>query len=192
MAGCCNIDQGAKLQRKTLITVLLLNLFAFFVQIVAARLGHSTALFADAFDMLGDVLAYALTLYAVNRSATWQQRATLFKGGLIVLFGIIILLEATHRLFISSSMPHSTIMSIFAVFGLAVNGLCLYLLTRHRDSNNNMRSVWICARNDIIGNCSVLLAAGLVALTHARWPDIIIGLALAMVLLYSGSKIIKN
>jgi len=191
MSNCCNIESTQQ-QRKTLIIVLIINAVVFGGQFLAALFAHSSALLADSFDMLGDVMAYALSLYAIKIGEHWIAKAALFKGILIALFGIAVLSHALYELSTAVLLPHTTIMIIFSLIGLIANGSCFWLLARHRHGDINMRSVWICARNDIIGNISVLVAAGLIIALHSRWPDIIVGLGMALVFFYSAFKIIKE
>jgi len=95
------------------------------------------------------------------------------------------------KIFFEEQMPSSTLMLIFSLVGMCANSFCLWLLTQNRNSDINMRSVWLCARNDIIGNISVLITAGLVYIWNSRWPDIIVGTILATILLHSGYGIIR-
>lgn len=190
MSDCCSVSASSSQKKPVLITVLILNAVMFIVQISAAVIGHSTSLLADSFDMLGDALTYSFSLYVVNRSTVWQTRAALLKAGIIMVFAIGIVLEAVIKVTVTEAMPDIMIMTVFSVVALLVNGLCFYLLTRHRHADINLYSTWICARNDIICNVSVLAAAGLIYVLDSRWPDIIIGLLLAGVLLKSAWGII--
>ncbi|OGT36520.1 MAG: hypothetical protein A3F12_02095 [Gammaproteobacteria bacterium RIFCSPHIGHO2_12_FULL_38_14] len=190
--GCCSPEQHVAQQKNVLMIVLIINSVMFLVQASMGILARSTSLLADSTDMLADAIAYAISLYAAGRGGRWLAKAALIKGIIITSFGIIVLLEASYKMIFGSGVPYVEIMAIFSGLGLVANTTCFYLLTRHREANINMHSAWICARNDMIANCSVLIAAGLVALTHSRWPDIIIGLMLVCVLLYSGTKVIKS
>lgn len=192
MSDCCSVSASSSQKKSILITVLILNAVMFVVQISAAVIAHSTSLLADSLDMLGDALTYGFSLYVVNRSNIWQTRAALLKAGIIILFAVGIILEAIIKVTVTEVMPDVMMMAVFSVVALLVNGLCLYLLTRHRHADINLYSTWVCARNDIICNVSVLAAAGLVYTLDSRWPDIIIGLLLAMVLLKSAWGIIRQ
>ncbi len=191
MGNCCNSDAHKQQKRTTLITTFIINCVMFLLQFTAGIIANSTALKADALDMFGDACTYAISLYALNRGDIWLKRAAYFKGGIIAFFGIVLFIEAIIKIF-HPTIAHAGIMSIFAILGLIANSACLFLLTRHRDSDINMRSTWICARNDIIGNISVLIAAALVAVLHASWPDSVIGGLMALWLLYSAYQVIQE
>lgn len=192
MGDCCDVSNQLHQKKNVLIAVLIINAVMFFSQFSAALVGHSTSLLADSFDMLGDAFAYAVSLYAVNKGGAWLARAAFIKGVIIAIFGVGIIFEAVIKTVFTEAYPHVTIMSVFGILGLIANGVCLYLLTRHRNQDINMRSTWICARNDIIGNVAVLITAGLVFVLNSRWPDIIIGCLLAIVLLRSAYQIIRD
>lgn len=190
MSSCCPTPEN--LQRRTLWTVLIINALVFSVQFTAAWLAQSSALLADSLDMLGDVIAYSVSLYAVGRSHTWLNRAALVKAAIIAIFAVVVFVDAMSKLNAVALVPNTRLMVIFSLVGLLANGFCLYLLTRHRDQNINMYSIWVCARNDIIGNLSVLLTAAMVAYWHSRWPDLIIGVLFAGILMRSSWTIMKR
>ena len=194
MSDCCDPVKQIKQKKKTLVTVLMINATMFFIQFAAALIGHSTALLADSLDMLGDALAYIISLYAAGKEPIWLARAALIKGSIIATFGIGVFIEVAIKIFFLSNdvFPQSTIMIIFSLMGLLANTVSFYLLTHHRSQDINMHSAWICARNDILANLSVFITAGLIMIFHSRLPDMIIGLLLASVLLLSAIKIIRK
>ncbi|HEX5710095.1 MAG TPA: cation transporter [Sulfuricurvum sp.] len=196
MSGCCcddscSLDRLRERQRGTLQVVLIINAVMFFVIVAAALYGSSTSLLADSLDNLGDALTYGLSLYAVSRGADTKAKVALFKGGLILLVVIAIFSQIVYKLFVPS-IPIYEVMGVFSLLGLAANALCLFLLWRHRNEDINMSSVWECSRNDIASNLSVFVAAGAVWLTGSGWPDIIVALALAILLLRSAIRIISS
>lgn len=196
MSGCCcddscSLDRLRERQRGTLQVVLIINAVMFFVIVAAALYGRSTSLLADSLDNLGDALTYGLSLYAVSRGADTKAKVALFKGGLILLVVIAIFSQIVYKLFVPS-IPIYEVMGVFSLLGLAANALCLFLLWRHRNEDINMSSVWECSRNDIASNLSVFVAAGAVWLTGSGWPDIIVALALAILLLRSAIRIISS
>lgn len=195
MSGCCDNDCSLQplqqRQRGTLRLVLAINAVMFVVIVVAALYARSTALLADSLDNLGDALTYALSLYAVSRGATVKARVALFKGGLILLAACVVAGQIIYRLFVPS-VPVFELMGLFSLLALLANGLCLYLLWRHRHEDVNMSSVWECSRNDIAANISVFLAAGGVWLTGSGWPDMVVALALVILLLRSALRVIKS
>lgn len=185
------MDALRERQRGTLVIVLGINAVMFLVIIVAALYGKSTALLADSFDNLGDALTYGLSLYVVSRSVTAKAGVALFKGGLIFLAACVVAGQIAYRLFVPG-VPVFEVMGIFSLLGVAANGLCLYLLWRHRHEDVNMSSVWECSRNDIVSNISVFLAAGAVWLTGSGWPDILVALGLVVFLMRSSLRVMTS
>lgn len=196
MSGCCSGD-GCGLealrerQSATLKIVLMINAVMFFVVAGAALYAGSSALLSDSLDNLGDALTYGLSLYAVTRSARMKARVALFKGMLIFLAAMAVAGQITYKL-IYPAVPLFETMGIFSLIALAANGICLYLLWRHREEDINMSSVWECSRNDIAVNISVFVAAGGVWLTGSAWPDILVAASLVLLLLRSAFNIISN
>jgi len=195
MRGCCDnncsIDALREKQRGTLQIVLGINAVMFLVIVSAALYSRSTALLADSFDNLGDALTYGLSLYVVSRSNSAKAKVALFKGLLIFLAAIVVLSQIIYRLYIPST-PIFEVMGAFSLLGLAANTVCLYLLWKHRNEDVNMSSVWECSRNDIASNLSVFVAAGAVWLTGTGWPDIVVALGLALLLLRSAYRVISS
>ncbi|CAL1240297.1 cation transporter [Candidatus Methylocalor cossyra] len=183
MASCC-AQKGCEVAAlrarhgRVLRTVLIINALMFLVEGGAGLVARSTALLADALDMLGDALVYGLSLWALGRSARWQAGAALVKGGCMLAFGLGVLGEAAYKT-LHPSVPAATTMGLVGAAALLANLLCFCLLYRHRSDNLNLRSTWLCSRNDLIANAGVLLAAaGCEALT-SRWPDVVVGSAIA-------------
>ena len=178
MTECCAIHPVDVRQRRVLWTVLGINAAMFLVELGAALLAHSTALLADAADMLGDALVYGFSLYVVTRGPAWQTRAALLKGGIMAAFGVGILIEVGRKL-AHGVIPSAGLMSGVGLLALVANAAALLLLSRHRADDLNMRSVWLCSRNDVTANVGVLVAALGVALTRSVWPDVVVGLLIA-------------
>lgn len=195
MSGCCggscSLDAQQSRQRGTLRKVLAINAVMFLVIVAAALYGNSSALLADSLDNLGDAITYALSLYAVSRGARVKAQVALFKGVLIFGAACVVIAQVAYRLQ-HPGLPLFEVMGAFSLLGLAANGLCLYLLWRHRDEDVNMSSVWECSRNDIAANLAVFLSAGLVWLTAAAWPDLLVASLLALLLLRSSWRVIGS
>ena len=195
MKSCCESSCAADAlrdrQRGTLVRVLWINAVMFVAIVLAAVYGKSTALLSDSLDNLGDALTYGLSLFAVSRSATTKARVALFKGSLIFLAAGIVIVQVIHRL-IDPVLPSYQIMIFFSIAGLLANGLCLFLLWRHRHDDINMSSVYECSRNDIASNLSVIVAAAGVWAFEAGWPDIVVGALLAGLLLRSSARVIRG
>lgn len=196
MAGsCCEhncaVDALQARQKDTLVKVLWVNAAMFLVIAAAAFYGQSAALFSDSLDNLGDALTYGLSLYAVSRSGQVKARIALVKGGLIFLGASFVVGQIVWKL-VHPVVPSYEVMGVFSLLGLGANGLCLWLLWRHRAEDINMRSVYECSRNDIASNLSVFLAAGGVWLFASGWPDIVVAAGLAVLLLRSSGRVLRG
>lgn len=194
MAGCCSnesctLDALRERQSATLKQVLYINAVMFFFIAAAALYAASTALLSDSLDNLGDAITYGLSLYAVSAGSRAKAKVALFKGLLIFLAALAVAGQIAYKLF-HPTLPIFEAMGIFSLLGLAANGLCLYLLWRHRSDDINMSSVWECSRNDIASNLAVFAAAGGVWLTGSGWPDIFVAVCLTLLLLRSALRVI--
>jgi len=187
----CELAQLRESQGRVLRAVLLVNASLFLVEFGAGWLAHSSALLADSLDMLGDALVYGFSLYVLQRSADWRTRAALLKGGVMVAFAALVLAEASFRAY-QGALPHAETIGLVGALALAANASCFALLYRHRSDDLNMRSTWLCSRNDIVANLAVLLAGGAVAATHSLWPDFLVGLAIALLFLQSGVAVLRE
>jgi cation diffusion facilitator family transporter len=195
MDHCCE-NKGEALarlrerQKGVLQVVLAINAVMFVAECTAGLLAHSTALLADSLDMLGDAFVYGLSLYALHRSVRWRAGAAFTKGLIMAAFGIGVVIEAGLKMMFGV-VPEGAVMGIVGVLALAANVSCLALLMRHRGDDLNMRSTWLCSRNDVMANGGVLVAAAGVAITGAAWPDILIGLLIAGLFLFSACGVIR-
>ena len=199
MADDCCSAKGQELerlarqadQRRVLIIVLIINAVMFVAEFGAGLVAGSTALMADAADMLGDALVYGVSLFALSRSDRWKAGAAAFKGVFILILGASICVNVAVK--ISSGVPpSSTSMLIFGGAALVANLICLSLLWRFRGQDVNMASTFECSRNDVISNVGVLLAAGAVAALSSPWPDILIGSVMALIVLRSAFRVLGN
>ena len=163
----------------------------FALELLVGLFAGSVALLADSLDMLGDTLIYGFSLFAIGRAAHWRARSALLKGGIMAMFGLAVLGQAIYKLFIPET-PEAALMGMTALVALAANGVCLYLLTRHRTDDINMRSTWLCSRNDIVANTGVILAAGATALTASIWPDLLISLVITGVFLRAAFTVLTE
>lgn len=178
-------------QRRVLLLVLAINAVMFVVEFAAGVIAGSAALMADATDMFGDALVYGLSLYALGRSERSKAGAALVKGIFILLLGAGIILNLVIKLQ-SGLPPSSTLMLTFGALALAANLLCLRLLWRFRREDLNMASTFECSRNDVLSNVGVLLAAAAVAILQSPWPDILIGAAMAALILRSAVRVLAS
>lgn len=196
MTDCCNdkaceIEALRNRQSSILKMVLGINAVMFVVELIAGILSGSISLLADSLDMLGDALVYGFSIYVVARGARMKAIAATFKGGIMATFGLFVLGQAVYKI-VSPQVPVFEAIGGIGLLALAANSFCFVLLWRHRADDINMSSVWLCSRNDIIANVSVLVAATGVWLTHAGWPDIVVGLALAALFLRSALFVLRG
>lgn len=193
MDDCCD-SKGSELaqlrekQGRVLYIVLAINAVMFVVEFTAGWILHSTALLGDSLDMFGDTLVYTISLFVLHRGARARAGAALFKSGFLLLFSLLIIGEAIRKSFLGV-VPEAGWMSLIGLIALAANLSCLALLYSHRSDDINMSSTWLCSRNDVIANLSVLGAAGLVMLTESLWPDLILGVGLAILYLHSSVQV---
>jgi len=199
MAEDCCSSKGRELeqlarqadQRRILVTVLIINSVMFVLEFGAGVIAGSTALMADATDMLGDAVVYGVSLYALARGDRWKAGAAMFKGLFILALGIGIVANVVAKVQ-SGIPPSSTLMLAFGGLALLANLICLRLLWRFRSQDVNMASTFECSRNDVISNVGVLVAAGAVAALNSPWPDIIIGSAMALLFLRSSFRVMAE
>jgi cation diffusion facilitator family transporter len=187
MDVCCETKaeeiQALRAKHRNVLTiVLIMNALLFVIEAIAGLLAHSTALLADSLDMLGDTLVYAFSLYVLWRSAEWKAMAAILKGIVMAIFGVGVFAEAVYKI-IAGIVPSAETMGIIGFLVLLGNGVCFLLLYRHRSDDLNMRSTWLCSRNDIIANLAVLIAAGTVAFFKSNWPDVLVGGLIALLFL---------
>ena len=189
MDDCC-IDKGCAIERlrvrqaSTLRLVLVVNAVMFVVELVFGLLAGSLALLADSLDMLGDVLVYGFSLYVVARGPVWKARGAVAKAAVMGLFGAFVLGQLAYKV-AHLQPPTFGTMGAIGTLALAANGFCFAVLRRHRAEDINMRSVWLCSRNDLVANVSVLFAAWAVWMTLSPWPDIAVGALICALFLRS-------
>ncbi len=183
---CCDhIDQGAlnvARYRRVLWMVLAINAAMFVTEIGAGLVAKSASLQADALDFLGDSASYAISLFVAGMALRYRAMAALLKGASMALFGVWVLGVTAWHL-VNNSMPVAETMGVVGALALAANTACFMLLWQFRAGDSNMRSVWICTRNDMLGNIAVLLAAVGVFGTGAGWPDAVVATIMALLAL---------
>jgi len=167
------------------------NAAMFVVELVSGLLAGSVALLADSLDMLGDALVYGFSLYVVARGPLWKARAAVAKAAVMGLFGAFVIGQLVYKL-VYPQLPTFATMGAVGVLALAANSVCFVLLWRHRAEDINMRSVWLCSRNDLIANTSVLFAAGAVWVTQSSWPDITVGALICALFLRSAFLVARE
>jgi cation diffusion facilitator family transporter len=196
MDDCCEAKAGEldairSRHGRVLVAILAVNALMFIVEFGAGLVSGSSALLADSLDMLGDSLVYGFSLFVVHRSLTWKARAALLKGAIMTLFGVAVLFEVAFKLR-TATLPGVPTMAAVGTLALATNALCFSLLWRHRADDINLRSTWLCSRNDLIANGAVLVAAVLVAWSGSGWPDIFVGLGIAILFLRTAAVVLRE
>lgn len=183
-------DQTNTSFKRVLWISLILNFSMFFVEVIYGVLAGSLSLRADAIDFLGDGVNYFVTLFILNSAIQTKAKVSLAKAIFMIGFGAWILIEATMRFF-SDVVPEPHIMSWVGFAALFVNAFCVLLLYRFKDGDSNMQSIWLCSRNDAIGNVAVIGAAGLVYWLGTQWPDLVVAIFMAVLAVHSGFQIIR-
>lgn len=192
MSGCgCEVEINDKSERRVLITLLLINGVMFGVELTIGWWAQSTALIADALDMLADAMVYSVGLYAVGKSLLVKSHAARLSGSLQVLLGLLVLADILRRVIVGSE-PVSILMLGMGFVALIANITCVVLIAKHREGEVHMRASWIFSKNDVIANLGVILAGGLVAWTGSRLPDLLIGLLVVIVVIRGGILILKD
>lgn len=192
MSGCnCGTEQADTLERKTLLALLSINAFMFVTELIAGLLAQSTGLIADSLDMLADAAVYGLSFYAVGKGVLHQAKAAQISGYLQVILGLGVLFEVVRRLLFGSEPQSALIISIGAV-ALAANIICLVLISKHRDGDVHMRASWIFSTNDVIANLGVIFSGVLVAVMGSRFPDLIVGTIISLIVIRGGINILKD
>ena len=191
MPDDCSIDVESRQQRHVLIILLVINAVMFVMELVTGILAESTGLIADSLDMLSDAVVYGIGLYAVGRAASAKITAAFASGYFQMALALIVALDVSRRVIFGSD-PEPVYMVLIGLVALAANVLCLGLIAKHRDGGVHMRASWIFSRNDVIANVGVILSGGLVFLTGVRWPDLVIGLAIAYVVFRGAMTIVAD
>ena len=195
MTGCCGDDvkfDGATKQfRRALWAVIAINGAMFVIEMAAGAFAGSRALQADALDFLGDTATYALSLSVLGMAMRVRAGAALVKGGALGLMGLWVLGATAYQVLVLG-VPRAEIMGAIGFLALAANLTSVLLLMRFRDGDANVRSVWLCSRNDAIGNIAVMVAAAGVWLTGTAWPDLLVAAAMATIFLYSAVQILRH
>lgn len=177
--------------KRVLWIVIAINGIMFFVEMIAGRLSGSQALQADALDFLGDTLTYGLSLAVIGASLRVRASAALFKGGSLALLGFWVFGSTVWQVFIRG-VPEAEVMGAIGLLALASNVASVLLLMKWKDGDANVRSVWLCSRNDAIGNLVVMAAALGVWGSSTAWPDLAVAGVMAGLFLVSAVNILKQ
>ena len=193
--GCenksCALDAMKVKQSKTLKIVLLVNIVLFCLTAFYGWSANSTGLMSESIDDFGDAVTYALSLYVIYKSNQMKAKVAFVKGCLILLGALFVLSQVIQHS-IDNTVPIFETMGVVAFIALLLNLTCFLLLTRYREQDINMISVWECSRNDILNNVAIIVASVLVWITNLGWADIAVGLVLSLLLLQSSFKVLKS
>jgi Co/Zn/Cd efflux system component len=194
--SCCHDDHCSKplnspRWRRALWIALVINASFFLAEIAAGLAAGSAALQADALDFFGDAANYAISLGVAGMVLAWRARAAVVKGGTLIVFALWVLgSTAWHA--VTGTLPQAKVMGVVGVAALLANGGVAVMLYRFRSGDANMRSVWICSRNDAVGNFAVMLAAAGVFGTGTGWPDVIVAAIMGGLGLWGGWQIVRQ
>ena len=192
MGGCgCEVELKDSQQKTVLYWLLAINAPLFVFDIGFGWLSESTALIADSLDMLADAIVYTIALYAVGKSIQHKANAALVSGYFQLGLGVLILLDIARRLY-GESEPHSWFMIGVGSVALVANVICLILIRKHNNDEIHMRASWIFSANDVIANLGVVIAGILVMVLEQRWPDIVIGSIISILILRGAYRILND
>jgi Co/Zn/Cd efflux system component len=194
-AHCCGTNttfEGLSADyKRRLWIVIAINAAMFLVEMGAGAFAGSQALQADALDFLADAATYGISLAVIGASLQVRARAALIKGASLTLMGLWVLGATAYHVLVLG-VPRAEVMGVVGFMALAANVASVLILARYKDGDANVRSVWLCSRNDAIGNVAVMIAALGVWGTATRWPDLIVAAIMAGLFLYSSAQILRQ
>lgn len=170
---------------------LLINLVMFLVELFGGAYAHSSSLWADSLDFFGDAVNYAVSLAVLGASLYWRSTVAMLKGYTMAIFGFIVIAKSIYA-YVQGISPEAMTMGVIGVLALIANVISAAVLYAFRDGDSNMQSVWLCSRNDAIGNIAVIFAALGVFGTGSVIPDLIVAVVMAVLGLTGGYQVIKK
>ena len=177
--------------KRRLWIVIAINASMFLVEMGAGALAGSQALQADALDFLGDAMTYAISLAVIGTSIQIRARAAILKALSLTAMGLWVLGSTAYHVVVLG-IPRAEIMGVIGILALAANVASVVILMRYKDGDANVRSVWLCSRNDAIGNVAVMIAALAVWGTATKWPDLLVAAIMAGLFLSSSVQILRQ
>lgn len=177
--------------RMALWIALWINLSMFLVELIGGAYAHSSALWADSLDFFGDAVNYGISLAVLGASLYWRATVALIKGLTMAAFGLVVMAKVIYAYLLGIS-PEAITMGIIGAIALLANVITAVILYAFRDGDSNMKSVWLCSRNDAIGNVAVIFAAIGVFGTGSLWPDMIVAVIMASLGLTAGYQVVKQ
>src|SRR3989344_3288013 len=191
---CCAVNlnnANGKTLKKVLFLVLFINLGMFFVEVVSGLIAHSNALLADSLDMLGDAFVYGISIAVLSKHPSVRAKGSLVKGAVMLVLGLFVVGENVFKI-INPVVPLAETITVIGLLALLANAVSFMLLLKHKAKDLNVRSAWICSRNDVVANIGVIIAGLLVAKFNSMWPDVTVGLIIACIVIQSSLRIIKE
>lgn len=189
MSDCgCSIEINEQSQKRTLYWLLAINALMFAIELGVGLIADSTALIADSIDMLADAIVYCISLYAVGRVVQKKARAAQLSGYFQASLACLILADIARRVVVGSE-PVSLFMIAMGGIALVANVICFVLIQKHKEGGVHMRASWIFSANDVIANAGVIIGGLLVMWWQSRWPDIVLGIVISLVIL-RGARLI--
>ena len=183
-------DGSSKEYKRILVIIIAINLVMFFVEVIGGISSRSVALLADSLDFLGDATTYTISLLVIGLSLATRAKAGMFKGISLLVIATWVLGTTAYRI-MYIEVPEPMTMGAVGIVAFGANVLSALLLLRYKDGDSNVRSVWLCSRNDAIGNLAVVIAASGIAASDTAWPDLIVAFVLAGLFLNSAVQIIR-
>lgn len=177
--------------RMALWIALWINLSMFLVELIGGAYAHSSALWADSLDFFGDAVNYGISLAVLGASLYWRATVALIKGLTMAAFGLVVMAKVIYA-YLLGIPPEAITMGIIGAIALLANVITAVILYAFRDGDSNMKSVWLCSRNDAIGNIAVIFAAIGVFGTGSLWPDMIVAVIMASLGLTAGYQVVKQ
>ncbi len=194
-AGCCGHDAAFEVlsadYRRRLWAVIAINGVMFLVEMFGGALAGSRALQADALDFLGDTLTYGVSLLVIGAAVPVRAWAAFAKGVSLTLMGVGVFAWTAYHVLVLG-VPRAELMGGIGALALAANLMSVLLLMKYKDGDANVRSVWLCSRNDAIGNVAVMVAALGVWGLDNKWPDLAVAAIMAALFLYSSARILQQ
>ena len=192
MADCgCEITVANREQSRILIILLAINGGMFFIEMIFGIASQSSGLIADSLDMLADAAVYGIGWRAVGGSLRVKIKAAHLSGIFQIMLGALAALDAARRL-IMGSEPESFFMILVGIAAFVANFICFALISKHKEGEVHMRASWIFSKNDLIANLGVIASGALVYFFESRFPDLIIGMAISIIVIRGGRRIIKD
>jgi len=186
-----SFDGASAAYKRVLIVIIAINLGMFFVELFGGLAAGSMALLADSLDFLGDSATYTISLIVIGMPLVVRAKAGLFKGISLFVIAAWVLGSTFYRVFIEG-VPEALTMGAIGFAALAANVISVILLLKFKDGDSNVRSVWLCSRNDAVGNIAVILAASGIAATNAAWPDLLVAGIMGSLFIHSATRIVQQ